>query len=571
MSAPARPTAPAGRAPAGRTRFRFPVLQGIVPISRAGILRDAVAGLTLAALGVPEVLGYAKIAGMPVVTGLYTILLPIAVFAVLGSSRHLVVGADSATAAVLASGVGAVAALASSRYVAYAGLAALLTGVLLLLARIIRLGFLANFLSRTVLVGFLTGVGIQVAIGQLPGMLGIRDAGSGTVGRLGGVIGGLARVNVPTLILAVAVIAVIVGMRFVARRVPTPLIVVVAAIVVAKLAHLDRLGIRELGAVPQGLPHLTVPPLDPGVALALLGTSASMFIIILAQSAATSRAYAAEYEETFDENVDLVGLGAANLAAAFTGTFPVNGSPTKTQIVDSAGGRSQVAQLTTALVVLVVLLLLTGPLSALPLAVLAAIVFLIGLELIDIGGLRRILAVRKDEFVVAVLTAAAVVFIGVEQGIVFAILASIVDHLRLSYSPRRVVLVPGKAHRWLQVPATPAARSRGGLVVYRFGNSLYYANAHQLIGDVTGMLAAPPPVTLFCLDCAAVGDVDFTAGAVLKQVHAQLSAHSARLVFAHVSDPVRRELDRYGISDLVGADAYYDSPGDLLAAVPSRS
>src|SRR4029077_5259800 len=225
----------------------------------------------------------------------------------------------------------------------------------------------------------------------------------------------------------------------------------------------------------------------------LLGASASMFVVILAQSAATSRAYAAKYEEPFSTDTDLVGLGAANVAAAFSSTFVVNGSPTKTQMVDSAGGRSQLAQLTTAVVVLIVLLLLTGPLAYLTDAALAAVVFLIAIELIDVRGLRRILACRRHEFVIALLTAAAVVVLGVEEGIVLAVAASVIDHLRHSYNPLNSVLVKSAAGHWQPAPVRPRARPEGGLGVYRFGPSLYYANASRLIDDVTALTAQGSP------------------------------------------------------------------------------
>ena len=483
--------------------MRLPVLQGLLPVERSRVRADALAGLTLAALGVPEVLGYAKIAGMPLVTGLYTMLLPMAVFAVLGSSRHLVVAADSATAAILAAALAGLAVAGSPAYVKLAGLAALLTAGMLLAARLARLAFLANFLSRTVLVGFLTGVGIQVAAGQLPDMLGVSAAGQSTVPRLVRTLRALPQAHWADVAIAAAVIVIVLGLRRIARRLPGSLIAVVAAIAVSKAADLAAHGVTVIGAVPRGLPDLTlagspayvklaglaalltagmllaarlarlaflanflsrtvlvgfltgvgiqvaagqlpdmlgvsakgqstVPKLlhtlralphvhwadvvisiavmvivlgarlinrripgaliavaaaiavswavdlaQHGVAVvgavprglpslvlpafgwhaagALTGVAASMFVVILAQSAATSRAYAAKYEEEFSEATDLVGLGAANAAAAFTGTFVVNGSPTKAQIVDSAGGRSQLSPLTAAAVVLVVL------------------------------------------------------------------------------------------------------------------------------------------------------------------------------------------------------------------------
>jgi MFS superfamily sulfate permease-like transporter len=294
-----------------------------------------------------------------------------------------------------------------------------------------------------------------------------------------------------------------------------------------------------------------------------------MFVVILAQSAATSRAYAAKYEEPFSEATDLAGLAAANAAAAFSGTFVVNGSPTKTQITDSAGGRSQLSQLTAAAVVLIVLVLLTGPLAYLPDAALAAVVFLIAVELIDVKGMRRILAVTKHEFAVALLTTAAVVVLGVEYGIVLAIIASVVDHLRHSYSPLNSVLVKSQEGHWQPVPAGPGARTEEGLVVYRFGTSLYYANASRLMEDIAALIGHGGPLRWLVIDCAAIGDVDYTASAALVKVVEHAHHHHVHLVLSCVLGPVRQQLDRYGISKLLGQDAYFDTPGQALEAFHS--
>ena len=247
----------------------------------------------------------------------------------------------------------------------------------------------------------------------------------------------------------------------------------------------------------------------------------------------------------------------------------VNGSPTKAQIVDSAGGRSQLSQLTASAVVLIVLVLLTGPLACLPDAALAAVVFLIAVELVDVKGMRRILAVRKHEFAVALLTAAAVVVLGVEYGIVLAIIASIVDHLRHSYSPLNSVLVKSPEGHWQPVPAGPGARTEEGLVVYRFGTSLYYANASRLMEDVAALVGHGGPLRWMILDCAAIGDVDYTASAVLVKVIEHVHQHHVHLVLSCVLGPVRQQLDRYGISKALGQDAYFDTPGEALEAFHS--
>jgi len=547
--------------------MRLPVLQGVLPVERSRVPADALAGLTLAALGVPEVLGYAKIAGMPLVTGLYTMLLPMAVFAVLGSSRHLVVAADSATAAILAAALAGMAVAGSPAYVRLAGLAALLTAGMLLAARLARLAFLANFLSRTVLVGFLTGVGIQVAAGQLPDMLGVSAAGQSTLPKLLHTVRALPHVHGADVAVSVGVIAIVLAARLITRRIPGPLVAVIVAIAVSRALDLARHGVAVIGFVPRGLPSLVLPAFGWHAAGVLTGAAASMFVVILAQSAATSRAYAAKYEEEFSEATDLDGLGAANVAAAFTGTFVVNGSPTKAQIVDGAGGRSQLSPLTAAVVVLVVLVALTGPLAYLPVAALAAVVFLIAVELIDVAGMRRILATRKHEFAVALLTTAAVVGLGVEYGIILAIIASIVDHLRHSYSPLNSVLLKSPEGHWRAVPVGPGARTMEGLVVYRFGTSLYYANAAKLAEDITALAGHGPPLRWLVLDFAAIGDVDYTASAALTKVIEHLHQRHIRLVISSVLPPVRHQLDRYGIS----VDACYDTPGEALEAFDRRA
>ena len=550
---------------------RLPVLGGLLPLPRSRVGPDVLAGVTLAALGIPEVLGYARIAGMPLATGLYTMVLPMAVFAVLGSSRHLVVAADSATAAILAAALVGLAVPGSARYVRLAGLAALLTGVLLLLARLARLSFLANFLSRTVLVGFLAGVGVQVAIGQLPDMLGLTVHGSEAVPVLVHTLGAVGATHGADVAVSAGVIVTVLGTRALPRRFPGALIAVVLAIAASRLFDLASHGVAVVGAVPRGLPPLALPALDGADATRLLGTAAALLVVILAQSTATSRAYAAKYDETLHVPDDLSALGAANVAAAFSGTFVVNGSPTKAQMVDSAGGRSQLAQLAAAAVVLVTAALLTGPLAYLPRAALAAVVFLIAVELINLKELRRILALRRDEFVVALLAAAAVVAFGVEYGIVVAVVASVVDHLRHSYNPLNHVLVKSPAGYWQPVPVAPGARTEEGLIIYRFGTSLYYANAAKLVADLRTLIEAGGPLRWFVLDCAAVEDIDYTASTVLARAVALAKERHVRFAVSTVLSQVQRQLDSFGIAKALDPDARYETPRDALDAFHAAS
>ena len=555
------------RASTANHKQRLPILQGVLPLASGDLVAGLVAGVTLAALAIPEVMGYTKIAGMPVVTGLYTILVPLAVFALLGSSRHLVVGADSATAAVMAAGLAGLAAQGTPAYVELAAMLAILTGLFLLVARVVRLGFLADFLSRTVLVGFLTGVGVQVALGQIPGMLGVPQVGRGPLAQALVALEEIPRANLATVAVSAAVLVVIVGTRLVNRRIPGALLAVIGAIVASWALDLAGHGVLTLGPVPSGLPRVSFPSVTPTDLGALALTAFSLFLIVVAQSAATSRAYAAKYAEEFDEGTDLVGLALANLSAGMTGTFVVNGSPTKTEMVDSAGGRNQIAQLTTAAIVLLVLLFLTKPLSYLPSAVLSAVVFLIGVELVDVVGMRSIFSQVRAEFWVAFLTAATVVIVGVEQGIALAIVLSIVIHLSHSYRPYDGLLVLEDDGHWHHRAVDSDAQIAPGVAIYRFGASLYYANSGRFEDEIQLIVSnADPPLHTLILVAEAIGDVDYTGAEALRSVHGQLAEQGITFLVAELQKNVRDEFARLGLTDLLGVESMHRSLRDAVRA-----
>jgi SulP family sulfate permease len=565
----AQPATKEGARRSGLGRF-VSVLEGIRPYQRGWLRADIIAGITLAALAIPEVMGYSKIAGMPVITGLYTILIPIAAFALLGSSRHLVVGADSATAAIMFAGIASLGISglqpATPQWVALAGLSALLAGGLLLLARVARLGFLADFLSRTVLVGFLTGVGIQVAIGQVGGMLGIPKQTSGLPLLSGNLIeffktlGHIGQASWPTALVSASVLAVLIVFGRWIKAIPGGLVAVVGAIVASWALNLESHGVSILGPVPSGLPSIGLPS---GVSwqdvTKLLPAAVSMFLVILAQSAATSRAYAVRYNERFEENTDLVGLGLANLGAGLSGTFAVNGSPTKTEMVDEAKSHTQVAQLTTAVVVAVVVLFLTKPLQFLPNAVLASVVFLIGLKLIAITAMRGIYRLRRDEFWVALLTAIVVIAIGVEQGIILAIVLSLIVHVKRHFTPHDTVVTWDPQGHLRLVAPTPGTVTEPGLVIYRFAVGIFYANAARLSEEALRLVSVADPPRWLVLHAGAIDDIDYTGAQTLLELAGQLRQRGIVFAVADASDDLRRELDRFGLTDKIGPDRYFDS------------
>jgi sulfate permease, SulP family len=545
---------PAPNLPPAKTRL----FQGILPLKRSAIGKDIIGGIVLAAIGIPEVMGYTKIAGTPIATGLYTLIFPVVMFAILGSSRHLVVAADSATAAILAAGLSGLAPLGSAHYLALAQLVAILVAGILLLARLFRLGFVADFLSRTVLIGFLTGVGIQVAIGQLAGLLDLKSAGHHPIQQISGVIGGLPYANPLAIGISVTVLIVIKLCEKFLPKFPGALLAVIVAIMASWLFNFAGQGITIVGAVPSGLPSFGLPAVALNEIPQVLGIALSCCIVIVAQSAATSRAYAFRYSENFKENMDLEGLAAANLAAGLTGTFVVNGSPTKTEIVDTAGGRSQIAQLATVAVVLVVILLLTQPISYLPNTALAAIVFSIGLRLIDIKGMQAIFKNHREEFYLAVVTAATVVFVGVKEGIILAIILSLLLHVRHSYHPHSAIIIPDANRIWQPIPVRLGTVSAPGLIIYRFSRDLFYANTTFFSEEVQNLVkSAESPIQWFILEARAITGIDYSASQTLRDVIQELSFQGVTLVLSGLPPQVKLQFDRDGLSGLIGEHNFF--------------
>jgi len=544
------------------------LFKGMRPFSRKAAVRDVFAGLNLAFMNVPQVLGYARIAGMPVVTGLYTVLLPLIAFAVFGSSRHLIVAADSATAVIFSSPLSRMAAPASEKYIALVGMVALLTGALLFLAWIFRLGFLADFLSRTVLVGFLTGVGFQVGIAMLGDMLGIAVSSHRTLVQAWEILQGLPGTNLPTLALSVLVAGSILLGKRLAPRIPLSLFAVAGTIVASAAFHFAERGIAVIGPVPGGLPAIGLPDVAWSEVLALLPVAASCVVMIIAQSAATSRAFAQRYHERVEEDADILGLSVANAVAAASGTFVVNGSPTQTAMADRAGARSQVAQLAFAGVVLLVLLFLTGPLQYLPRCVLAGIVFTIAVGMINIAALRDIRRQSPGEFHLAIITAAAVVAIGVEQGILLAIALSLFRHVRHSYNPHTIMLMPSPSGRWVPMPAAPGQETEPGLIVYRFNSDLFYANAGRFADEVHLLVKrAPTPVRWFIIDAGPITDIDYSAAQSVRDLLEELSRKGVGIIFARVSPYLRSDMDRYRITTAVGETRIFATLHEAIARV----
>ena len=539
---------------------------------RTWLRGDIVAGVTLAAVAIPETMGYATIAQMPVVTGLYTVIFPTLVFALLGASKLLVVGADSATAALMAAGLTGLAVTGltpfSSEWVAWAGLVALVTGALLVLARLLRLGFIGDFLSASVLIGFLTGVGVQVLTGQIPGMLGVTK-GTGTwLQQQWAWIQEVPDADWYTIGFSVLTLACIYGFKKWLPKIPGALVAIVASIIISSAIDAKSKGVAVIGAVQGGFPPLGLPSgITWSDAAQVIPLALSCVVLIIAQSAATSRSFAMKHADKVDVNRDIVGLSGANLAAGLSGTFVVNGSPTKTQILDEDHGRTQLANITMSAIVLLFVLFFTSVLQDMPSAVLAAIVFTIGVSLIDALGLKVVYRERYSEFVVAILTAVIVCAIGVEQGIIVAIIMSVIDLVRRQYSPDRFVVgVERDGQRGYEKP-TPGTQSAPGLLVFRYDADLFYANANRMSDDVQQLMAgAPDPVRWLVLDCSVISDADYSAGVALNGLVDYVHGHDAVFSLAGADDSLVETFKAYGLFQRLHPSHVYGSVQDAIAA-----
>jgi MFS superfamily sulfate permease-like transporter len=443
---------------------------------------------------------------------------------------------------------------------------ALLTAGFLLVARLLKLGFIADFLSRTVLVGFLTGVGFQVGIGVLGEMLGLDVHSRRTVLQLVQVVRDLPHVHLPSLALSAAVVASVLILGKLSPRIPAPLIAVAGAIAASSAWDFAARGIAVIGPVAGGLPHLGWPDVSwPEIQL-LVPVAGSCFVMILAQSAATARIYAARHQQFLDENADLAGLSAANATAALSGAFVVNGSPTQTAMLESSGGRSQIAHVTTAAVVALVLLFLTHPLQYLPRCVLGAVVFLVAIRLVDLRGLLGMRRESPGEYALALTTAGVVVLVGVEEGIVLAMALSLLRIVKHSYHPHTAVLKQDEGHIWQLNPVVPGALTEPGLVIYRFGAPLFYANAGRFADEIL-LLVGPAPSSLrwLVVDAGAITHVDYTAARVVRELQQDLAKRGVELVFAHVQSDLKPDLDRHHLTEAIGANRIFDTLHAALA------
>jgi sulfate permease, SulP family len=540
---------------------------------RVWLRGDVLGGVTVAAYLVPQVLAYAEVAGLPAVTGLWAVGPGLLVYALLGSSRLLSVGPESTTALMTAAGVGALVT-ASGGLLAPAQAAAMLAiavGVLCLVGWISRLGFLSELLSKPVLVGYMAGIAALMVVSQLGKVTGITVEGASFVQELTYAATHLSEVHIPTLVLAIAVLAVLLAFARWLPTWPAPLIGMLGATIVVQLTGLaETSGIRLVGPVPQGLPALSVPSFADVDLWQLAPAALGIAIVGYSDNVLTARAFAGRRREQIDSNQEFLGLGVSNLGAGLLQGFPISSSGSRTVIADTMGARTQLHSLVSLVLVVATLLWLGPVIAAFPLAALGAVVVYAALRLVDLAELRRIASFRRSELVLALATTVAVLLFGVLPGIGVAIGLSVLDLLRRIVHPHDGVLgyVPGMAGmhdiddhpRSLQVP---------GLVVYRYDSPLFFANADDFLTRARRAVAdaeGTAPVEWLVLNAEAISEIDLTAMDALEELRRGLTDDGVVFAMARVKQDLRSSLRAGGLLEAVGADLIFPTLPTAVAA-----
>jgi high affinity sulfate transporter 1 len=543
-------------------------LPGLAPLAErrgAGLRRDLLAGVVLAALLVPQGMGYAQLAGLPPVTGLYATLIPLVVYFLLGPSRILIISPDSAVCPLVAAAIIPLAGADADQRVALAGLLALVVGAIMLAGGLARFGFVTELLSMPVRVGYLAGIALTVIVSQLPKLFGFSVDAEDFIGVVREFIGGLDETDPTALAFGAGCLAVILGLRLISPKLPGVLIAVVGATaLVAVLGLSDELPI--VGSVPSGLPALGWPDVKLADATVLLPAAVGIAFVSFADTSVLSRSYAARLHQPVDQNRELAALGASNLAAGVFQGFPISSSGSRTAVVEDMGARSQLAGLAGAVTLGVLLIAGTGLVHDMPLSALAAVVIVAVLGLFDLRAARRLYAWRRTEFALGIAAFAGVAVLGVLWGVGIAIALSLLNFIRRAWYPHDAVL--GRVENLKGYHDTrryPDAALIPGLVLYRFDAPLFFANTDSFC-DRVRELADSDSTRWVVIAAEPITDIDATAGETLAALQTELAAGGLTLAFAELKDPVRDLLRRYGLEAAVGPERFYPTIGVAVAA-----
>jgi high affinity sulfate transporter 1 len=558
----------------GRLLAREIPALGWLPSWRLTVRRDTLAALAVWAVLVPQSMAYAALAGVPPVQGLYGACAGLLLYAVLGTSRQLNVGPSSGVAILSAATVAPIAAGSSARYLSLTAVLAMIVGGLLLVCGLARLGFIAEFLAKPVLAGYMVGLALVIIVGQIPALLGL-PGGSGNFFQLAWhVVRKLGSVSAWTVGIGLVSLALILALRAVAPRLPGSLIAVVAGIIASRALDLDTHGVAELGKVVAELPDVSLPNVSFADVERLFAGAAGLSLLAYAESIAAARSFAAKHRYDVDANQELIALGASNLGAGLVQGFAIDASVSRTSVADDAGQRTQLSGLVNLALVILTLLLLTSFFADLPKATLAAIVIAAVLPLLRTAALRRLYRIDPADFSIAVVCLAGVLVLGVLGGIAVAVIASLVALVYRGFRPEVAVLGRSRsAETDEDIGFRDVSRHRDvetfpGLVIFRFDQEIFFANATYFRDQIRNLIAtASPPPRAIVIDGAAISHIDTTGLDMIVELHDELSTERVALTFARVKGPVRDTFARAGLAERLGPRAFYPTINAAVAAL----
>lgn len=556
--------------PPSRLDAALPGLRVLRGYRRVWLRGDVVAGVTVAAYLVPQVMAYASLAGLPPVAGLWGILLPLAVYALVGSSRQLSVGPESTTALLTVAVIAPIAAGDPGRYAVLAAGLALVVGGLFLLAWAARLGIVADLLSRPILVGYLAGVAVIMITSQVGKVTGLEIAGDSVVEQVRSIVASDAPVSGVTVLLAAGVLVLLVVLQRLWPRLPGPLVAVLAATAAVWALDLEARGVVVVGAMPSGLPALTVPDVPAADLRALALPALGIVLVGYSDSISTARAFASRRHQTIDANTELLALGVANVGAGVSQGFPVSSSASRTAIGDAAGSTTQVHSLAALGCVVLVLLWLGPLLEHFPMAALGALVIYAATRLVDVAEIRRIAAFRGSELAITLTTVAGVLLLDILRGLLLAIGLSAVLLLARVARPHAAVLglVPGLAGMH-DVGDFAGSRTIPGLVVFRYDSPLFFANAEDFRRRALAAVDEAEdagPVAWFLLNAEANVHVDLTALDALEDLRRELAERGVVVALARVKQELLADLHSTGLVGRIGDDHVYPTLPTAVAA-----
>ena len=541
------------------------------PFHREWLAKDIVAGVVLTTLLVPQGMAYAELAGLPPITGLYTSIMCLLGYAVFGPSRILVLGPDSSLGPMIAATILPLIAAKGDpkRAVALASLLAIMVAAIMIVAAVAKLGFIADLISKPTMIGYMNGLALTILVGQLPKLFGFKIDAEGLISEFTAFVRGLAHGEAvaAAAVVGIAGIVLILVLQRWLPKVPAVLIMVVLAIAATTVFGLADRGVSLVGVLPKGFPPLTLPSVRLDDLGPLFAGALGIALVSLADTISTSSAFAARTGQEVDGNGEMIGIGVANLAAGLFQGFPVSTSGSRTAVAERSGAKTQLTGVTGAVLITLMIVLVPGLFRNLPQPALAAVVITASLSLADIPGTMRLWHQRKAEFLLAIAAFLGVALLGVLPGIAIAVGLSILNVFRRSWWPYDTVLgrVEGLAG-YHDIQSYPDASQLPGLVIYRFDAPLFFANATTFRDEVRRLAAAEPTPRWIVIAAEPVTDVDTTASDMLEDLDEALNAQGISLVFAELKDPVRRKIERYGLTRTIDPGHFFPTIGAAVKA-----